>query len=989
MSGETIKNLFENLETQISGLNRVVIGSFNQTISEHLAIIEKIKANILSLKGINISSKIGKADIDQILNYHNQNLEILNRFYTDITSETFIDPLITKLKNDLHLFYKDIPDVVVIEYSNDYFKNKERKTITEKTILRIEKWHLQIKKIQNSVANRFRRIFRLKTKTLKTRTQRVNFRSLVEGCTVPLYFNEIGLLIQDIKKQIAESSKVLFDLEYAIISGGYNPDINKLAKLEFNFTTNFEKALSDFCSTHKQEFFTRLEKSGSLLSMAFWVNFKRRRGFKKSFESLRKTDRIWQSTFFAFFEDWRFREKLYSYLIFVKSTYLNVESIYSKRVFSSLIPEVGTQIDYTKNILQNLPDPENTEMEPIRRFLVAELYKLKKEKIKRDQNIQAKEAAEDIPRLIQKLENEILIKLEDVAKRVGVVKNPEYHKGVKQSDIYYFSPKEFIEFEILPSFKNENARLRTRLAESLETIVNEFNEYDQILDFYLDSAIALTEKPGVSEQHIIDVFKEGLQRILKISNKISDLLKSVLQDTLSEIAENVNKYIFRIEKLEDNSNIINIYTRLLKSKALIESKNKRMKIIRFVQKTYEKTNTFLKSHLFWLRSSYADIRKKLKLDTSSKVISSEISNYLSDIQKRIYKLPIIYQHVFENAPIKEFNLFLSREDVINKLNAAYNDWGIGNFAATLLVGENGSGKSSLLHYYSKTLKSKYPVLNFHVSGFYYLEEDYFTLLNEIFNHKGLKNDQDVNEYVSSLPDRRIIIVDGLERLFLRKLNGFVCLQKLLSLIVSTNSKLFWICSVSLNASVYLNKTSGLSEYFDYTINIDSLTSEQIKSIILKRNRISGYQVKYLNENNAGDGNRQNNSSQKQLEEEFFNELTRFADSNISLSLIYWLQSINTVKGDDIFIGKFIPPDFDFLENISPEKAFCLLLVLLHGKLSVEQHALISNQNYDQSYRVLTILKEDSILIKQDGYYILNGILYRHVIKLLKNRNLIH
>ncbi len=438
-----------------------------------------------------------------------------------------------------------------------------------------------------------------------------------------------------------------------------------------------------------------------------------------------------------------------------------------------------------------------------------------------------------------------------------------------------------------------------------------------------------------------------------------------------------------------NDNIFNIYARVLKSKALFESNKRRKMVVIYLQNTFEKFSGFTNTKFYWLKSSYSDIRKMLRIDKPSIAISSEISNYLSDIQKRIYKLPIVYQYLFENIPVKEFNLFLARENEIKIFNNAYNDWLIGNFAATMIIGENGSGKSSLLHYYSKTLKSNYQITNFQVSRFFITEQDFFSLINEIFNQKEIKSDKYVKEYISTLTERRIIIIDGLERIFLRTLNGFICLQKLLSLIVSTNKNMFWICSVSLYAADYLNKTIGLSDFFDYSINIDNLTSEQIKKIILKRNRISGYQIIYLDEKNTAEENKHDKLNQKQLEEYFFLGLNKFANSNISLSLNYWLQSIISVQGDNLIIGSFSTPDFSFLESISPEKTFALLLIVLHGKLSVEQHSLICNEHYDKSYKILTILKEDSILVEKGDYFILNGILYRHVIKLLKNKNLIY
>ena len=182
---------------------------------------------------------------------------------------------------------------------------------------------------------------------------------------------------------------------------------------------------------------------------------------------------------------------------------------------------------------------------------------------------------------------------------------------------------------------------------------------------------------------------------------------------------------------------------------------------------------------------------------------------------------------------------------------------------------------------------------------------------------------------------------------------------------------------------------GLSEYFDYIVEIDTLDSKQIRDIVLKRNRLSGYELSYQNGSGTDESARSKDLSHSDLEDRFFTELNLFAGSNISLSLNYWLQSIHSIEEDHIEIGHFLAPDFGFLDSISPEKAYTLLVILMHGKISLEQHAHIFNQPRDRSYRVLSILKEDSILVKHGEYFSLNGILFRHVVKMLENRNLIH
>jgi hypothetical protein len=569
---------------------------------------------------------------------------------------------------------------------------------------------------------------------------------------------------------------------------------------------------------------------------------------------------------------------------------------------------------------------------------------------------------------------------------VGVVNAPDYEKGIKSSEIKYFSPSEFLEFSSLASFLQVHKQLKSDLAKVIEKIVREFKEFDQIIDFYLDSAITLTQKPGMKEEEVVEVFREGMSRLEAITERSRAILQDLEQVKWSEISANTDAFINSVRKLDDNDKIINIYTNLLKSKALASSAQNRQRIVSGAKNASARISRFTSQHSKWLRASYEDIRKRLKLTSSSAVITSEISNYLAGIRKRITQLPLIYQHLFEPAPVKEMNLFLSREEDTAKLDQALADWENGNFAATLVTGENGSGCSSLLQHYARTVKSQYPIITFQVDRFYSSSRDFYTLIGEIFSQEDILDEDSLAHFVSGLTEK-IVIVDGHERMFMRKVNGFECLRRFLSLVINTDDQIFWICSVSKIAYHYLGRTAAISEHFDYILDIDHLKGSDIREIIMKRNRLSGYNLQFLI---SGEELKEGSEvSQEALEEAFFSDLERFAGSNIRLSLIYWLQSVESVGEEGIKVGRFAVPDFEFLDTLEAGKAFVLLLVVMHGKITENYHALASNCSAEESMRLLSLLKEDSILVKKEEYYFLNGILYRHAVKLLKDRNLIH
>ncbi len=980
---------FGSLQARINEFNSLFIKGINQEISNHTAILESLRLHQKSLGELKTPKEKKAERSHHIGRFHHQNLEVLTQHFNSLSSDSFLKPILDEFTTEIEAYLANSPEFVSIPYPRNSFKARKQDPFRVKTLLKFEWGYMSLKKLFMAVGKLFQRASRKQEIEIETRTLKVHYRKLLQGYFFPEYLAQIRQVLKESQILLMESYWPLFEAEFAIIHNDYALPSEGLPDSKENSKLKLPALPPGIFAELENELKVLLQRSGMLLSMNRLRSMGRNHEFKRSLESLQKVNRSWQSTFFAFFEDWRFREQLFAYIQSVNTAHLQVESIYSQRIIGSLVPEIEKQRKYSSELLERLPDPDTSEMEALRSFFVSELYKLKKGKLTKEQQDSILQTSEDIPKLLQKLEHEVKEKLEIFPEKVGVVSNPKYTSGVKPSEIFHFSPAEYIEYEQLREFRRGLELKRNELGTALEKVVSEFSEYDQIIDFYLDSAISLTEKEGMGEGEVITFFREGVKRLSNITQRISDLLNVQQKDKLAEISALLKTFTDHVAELDDNGNILQLYGHLLKSKALAESRNKRKKFIDFTRSLYTRTASFVNNQTKWLQLSYKNLKKRLRLDTHAEPISSHISDYLNDIQQRIYKLPLIYQHLFDNIPIKEFNLFLSREEEISSLNTAHNSWLKGNFAASLVVGENGSGKSSLLYYYSKTLKSKYGIHLFQVSDFYYTEEDYYKLLREIFKQEELTDDQSVLDYISSLKERRIIIIDGLERLFLRKVNGFSCLQKLLSLIVSSDDQILWICSVSKYAYNYLNKTIALSEHFDYSIHMDNLTSRQIRDIVLKRNRLSGYQVSYQMSVSAAENAKTKKLSQSELEDRFFAELNEFASSNISLSLNFWLQSIHSIENDLVEISDFTAPDFGFLENLSMEKAYTLLHILMHGKISAEYHSLIFNQKVEKSRRVLTILKEDSILVDRGEYFILNSILFRHVVRILKNRNLIH
>jgi len=989
MCSAEIDRLNKRSKELIKSWNQVYIQEVSAFYKEQKAVLEGICENISTFeKQISGSVNPGPQKFaSEVLDLHTSNISLLKEIYKDLKTKNEQKEFFNRIRSGIQNEINKLEYKVIDEYPSEILSS-EQNSWYNKLLSKAGDYFYNIRITPLKIRNRINKLLKKPEKALKPRTHKVYFRHLLNGFLLKEYASCLQKNTLEIQKRLINYAQNLFELENKLIVSDYRIDekLNLPEKL-FDINEQF-KEVEKFYSDFENDFITLLEKSGTCELPFFYIRFKLINKIRRVAFSADAAFRSWDSTFYAFYEDWRFREDLFSFISGVKIQAANTLADYSSKLNNSLIPAISKKRVYLQQLVERIPNPDDADLSSLKHYFSTEIYKLHKEVQSQTIDADLTKTRSEIEKILLKIEVDIAAILGKLSKKSGVVKSPNYEKGIRKSEIYFFSPVEFIEFECLPPFKSKLNAIIKDFSTSFNEIIREFSDFDQISDFTLDTAVSMSNAQNMPAQ-IIQMSREGMSRSLNILDHITELGNEIFIAKEKELIQIFSNLTVNVQKLDNNDNILSIYSRLLKSKATQATKEKLRKSGGLVSSLASGFVEFIKKQVNVVVNYNKGLRKKLKLDKAAVYVSSEISNYLSEINKRIYKLPVIYRYLFENSPVEEVNLFLSRTKEIDKLNNAFSNWKNGNYAATILIGENGGGRTSLLQNYLSTNKGGFRLSRLSINRFYYSESHFYELMQDVFGNKNLKSEQDVYDELNVASGHQIVVLDGLERVFLRMPGGFDCLHKLLAFIISTNEQAFWICSISLNAYNYLNKTITINENFDYHVELKNLTPEEIKNIVLKRHRLSGYFIQFEDDLKQAENNTKNKNRQTQLEADFFNELNRFAGSNISLSLYYWLESISKFTDKELFIKKFQSPDFSFLETLSAEKIYTLLLIVLHGKMSIDLHAEICDQSLEKSRKVLTILKEDSIVVLKDEYYMLNGILYRHVVQLLKNKNLIH
>ena len=355
-------------------------------------------------------------------------------------------------------------------------------------------------------------------------------------------------------------------------------------------------------------------------------------------------------------------------------------------------------------------------------------------------------------------------------------------------------------------------------------------------------------------------------------------------------------------------------------------------------------------------------------------------------------MPYIYRRLFQIAPLENDRLYISREAEEKQLEMAYNSWLNRGYAPVVISAEKGGGITSFLNMFVNRLENKNKIKRLSIKPSVSNGQDLLKIFEEVFRPEKFSSFEELISYLSIDENRQVIVIENLQHMYLRFVKGLECLKILTDIISRTSKNIFWITSSTLYANEFLNKTIRLNDIFGYHISLKQLQRNQIIGLITKRNSISGYNLEYEPDPKLPRKKdfEKLTYEQKQnlLEKEFFNSLNKFAQSNVSLALLFWLRSIREIQERRVYINADFEISNTILNSLSPEKTFVLQSLVLHDGLRVTDLARTINYSLNETRQLAQILYDDGVLVKNDDVFLINPLLYRQSITILKTKNLL-
>ncbi len=711
----------------------------------------------------------------------------------------------------------------------------------------------------------------------------------------------------------------------------------------------------------------------------------------------------WATTLFALHDDWRLDQELNLVKDVLWLTYFEWIEEQQVRLRDQVFPQTDRMSEIIKESLDRVEDVAEDELKRVLRQerktidqqLINELIPVVTSAIHQQEFATA----------LGQFKEASTTAVGQIADQRGLVASDAYDQPLKTSDIAYVSPCQLAEYEMLPLFKEALSEIQRETRQQVSEAQKLMQEIGQISYFSLDSAISVYGRESETSEEPQQVASEGLKRGLTNAERLHEQLQSLIKFQEAELQQAIQDFSRKLTELTDNHYVLELKLRLARAQATQKTKVLREKTFRYARLAIPRSAKFVTQKYQEGAQQIGFYRKQIGIEAGGEV-TTEISDFLAETDAAINRLPYVYQRLFSVQPLKESVFYREHPAVMARLQQAFESWKRGCYASTILVGQKGSGLTTLIRFFLNSLprteRREHTLVQVDIDQQIYSENQFIAFFQEQLSPEESFTDlESIVNYLENAETQYILIIEHLDHFYLRKVGGFQCLRWLLELISRTHRQVFWLMSCTQYAWNYLDKTAQVADHFEYIVQLPAAQAEVVREIILKRHRVSGFDIQYA----SADADRSNKKFQKMdaanqqeyLENEYFEDLRRITKGNFAIALLYWLRSAQDVTDNQITIGSLKSLDYSFLKSLSVPQIAILHSLLLHDGLTALQFSELSGRRKKESDGIVKVpvnlqliqLLDDGLLVKSGDVYQIHPLLYQQVVDLLQTRNFVH
>ena len=486
-------------------------------------------------------------------------------------------------------------------------------------------------------------------------------------------------------------------------------------------------------------------------------------------------------------------------------------------------------------------------------------------------------------------------------------------------------------------------------------LVREIEQAREVIDFGLSA-------DEEEQQRDVQVAQEALQNALS-------LLEFQRQETSAGLVEADRRFtktlaqVFTENRAVLRRNRLGVFTYLgqqgLQQAVVLGSRNAYEATKKATRWTFDKLNQVLQQFL-------VQIGWKQEPDIGlSEVVTRPFlpQEFTADLNAK--ELPAIYRRLFRFAAVEDPRFLVGREREMEAIAEARKLWEAGRPVAVLIIGERGSGKTSLVNC---AMKRPLEGLDISRGEFNVRFSDAQQLRKSLAELIGIDDPAQLEETLNA--QRRVVILEELERSFLRQIGHYAAMRELQRVIAATCRTVLWVVVTNQIAFRFLDAAVSLGQSFSHRINAASASRDALRDAILLRHNLSGLRLKFAlppTKRTIFHRLRNRLSGQADAEQMFFDQLVKESVGIFRTAFEIWLGQIDVVQTGVMQMKPLIAPDLTpIIGALDLDDLFTLVAVLQHGSLNPEEHAIIFQKSVPASRAQIDELLAREIIEQDPG-----------------------
>ncbi|MCB0273378.1 MAG: hypothetical protein KDI06_01110 [Calditrichaeota bacterium] len=722
-------------------------------------------------------------------------------------------------------------------------------------------------------------------------------------------------------------------------------------------------------------------------------------GFRRRFENYRHA---WDAHFTAERGEWQKDLELGILQIRTRQIMYDVIKATTLKVDKQISPVFEGARTVIRNSLEQFEGHSSEDPAALRRAIVREIRELHKslqqEKLPMMMDALVRARLEGaVDSCIQRLGQAI----ESMSEESVIFEERDLSNLKPKSEVHKVALKDIVEDELFRAFKASHKTFSKNFHERIQRILMGISTINDIAEFNLGAGLQLTreERESGDPTQSLQAVQDGLNRAMR---QVSDLIESIgslVESTNIDLLEIAETFDNGVGELAGSKKILELQLRLASARAREEFRHLYRRSIRKLRRYFTRLLILGKTGWKHFNQGYQTVQVWLGIAAPPAQQAISFIRFLTDMNSRVRKLPYVYQRLFELKPLSDERFYMQRTEATRQLKADLQEWIEGNYVITSIISERGNGRTTLLNLAKDQYFKDFKVVRMSFTDeTIYSEEDLFTILRDKLlpaEETGeIKTLADLENHIVGLAERRVFIVENIQNLFLRTVDGFDTLESFMLFIARTSHPVFWVLSCTTYSWFYLDKVIGIQKYTRPIIDLGSCSDKEVREIILKRHRVSGYRLHYELPPEIAKNRRfrrldSDIARQEFLEDLFFKDLTQKSAGNISVAILLWLSSVTVTNDDTVSLPATISFDNTVLYNLPAEELFTLAAILQHASLNADNHARIFHLDKQESQLLLNRLQNRGYLEIKKGMYHLHPLVYRPAVQALQEWNIIY